>query len=142
VQADGECAGQAVPEVEGEGADGGVRGGGHVQQRLPRARPRSGGWDGFTEGRWTGAFDGMMGGRQVRVLAPYSRPFFYNELGRERGYAADLVRVFEKYINQKFAAKLGKRPITVLMIPMTRGFGVTRAGRTRTVWASASKLFL
>ncbi len=69
---------------------------------------------------WTGDFDGMMERRHIRVLVPYSRTFFFNELGRERGYAADLVRVFEKYINQKFASQLGKRPITVLMIPTTR----------------------
>jgi membrane-bound lytic murein transglycosylase MltF len=69
---------------------------------------------------WSGDFDAMLERRVIRVLAPHSRTFFYNELGRERGYAADLVRVFEKHINTKFAARLGKRPITVLIIPTTR----------------------
>jgi hypothetical protein len=39
-----------------------------------------------------GDFDVMVERRRVRVLAPYSRTFYFNELGRERGYAADLVR--------------------------------------------------
>jgi membrane-bound lytic murein transglycosylase MltF len=69
---------------------------------------------------WTGDFDGMLERRRVRVLAPYSRTFFFNELGRERGYAADLVRLFEKYMNTKLAAQLGKRPLTVVIIPTTR----------------------
>jgi len=46
VQADGECAGQAVPEVEGDGADGVVGVGGHVQQRLHRPRHLSSEWEG------------------------------------------------------------------------------------------------
>lgn len=62
----------------------------------------------------------MLERRAIRVLAPYSRTFFFNDRGRERGYSADLVRGFEKYLNQKLAAQLGKRPLTVLIIPTTR----------------------
>jgi len=68
----------------------------------------------------TGDFDVMLERRVIRVLAPYSRTFFFNERGRERGYSADLVRVFEKYLNQKLAATLDERPLTVLIIPTTR----------------------
>jgi membrane-bound lytic murein transglycosylase MltF len=68
----------------------------------------------------TGDFDVMLENRVIRVLAPYSRTFFFNDMGRERGYAADLVRVFEKYLNQKLAPELGKRPLTVIIIPATR----------------------
>jgi membrane-bound lytic murein transglycosylase MltF len=56
----------------------------------------------------------------VRVLAPYSRTFFFNEMGRERGYSADLVRVVEKYLNDTLAKQLGNRPLTFLIIPTTR----------------------
>jgi membrane-bound lytic murein transglycosylase MltF len=69
---------------------------------------------------WKGDFDGMIERRYVRVLAPYSRTFFFNELGRERGYAADLVRVVEGYLNTTLAAQLGKRPLTFILIPTTR----------------------
>jgi membrane-bound lytic murein transglycosylase MltF len=69
---------------------------------------------------WKGDFDGMLELRRVRVLAPYSRTFFFNEMGRERGYSADLIRVVEKYLNTKLAAQLGKRPLTFVLIPTTR----------------------
>jgi membrane-bound lytic murein transglycosylase MltF len=69
---------------------------------------------------WKGDFDAMLEKRLVRVLAPYSRTFYFNELGRERGYAADLVRVVEKYLNTKLAKQLGNRPLTFMIIPTTR----------------------
>ncbi len=69
---------------------------------------------------WKGDFDGMVELRRVRVLAPYSRTFYFNELGRERGYAADLVRLVETYLNAKLAKQLGNRPLTFLLIPTTR----------------------
>ena len=64
--------------------------------------------------RWHG------GRRVVRVLAPYSRTFYFNELGRERGYAADLVRVVEADLNKTLAKQLGNRPLTFMLIPTTR----------------------
>ena len=81
--------------------------------QKPRALP--------TEAKvWKGDFDGMVGRRHVRVLVPYSRTLYFNDRGRERGVEADLVREFERYINQKYAKQLGKRPITVYMVPTTR----------------------
>ena len=55
----------------------------------------------------------------IRVLVPYIRTL-YNDKGHERGITAQLVRHGEQYINKKYAAKLGKRPITVYLIPTTR----------------------
>jgi len=69
---------------------------------------------------WTGDFDVMLERRVIRVLAPYSRSLYFNDKGRERGLAADSVRGFEQWINKKYAKQLGKRPITVLIIPTTR----------------------
>src|SRR5262245_22810806 len=96
----------------------------------PRALP--------TEAReWKGDFDGMIEHRHVRVLVPYSRTLYFNDKGRERGITADFVRDFERYINKKYAKQLGKRPITVYIIPTTRdelftdvadGFGDIAAG--------------
>jgi membrane-bound lytic murein transglycosylase MltF len=80
---------------------------------TPRALP--------TEAKeWKGDFDGMVKRRHIRVLVPYSRTLYYNDKGRERGITADLVRDFEQYINKKYAKELGKRPITVFMVPTTR----------------------
>ena len=70
--------------------------------------------------QWKGDFDGMLDRRVVRVLVPYSRTFYYNDKGRERGITAEFVRDFERYVNQKHAKQLGKRPVTVVIIPTTR----------------------
>jgi len=69
---------------------------------------------------WKGDFEGMVKRRHIRVLVPYSRTLYYNDKGRERGITADLTRDFEQYINKKYAKELGKRPITVFLIPTTR----------------------
>jgi membrane-bound lytic murein transglycosylase MltF len=74
-----------------------------------------------TEARtWTGDFDGMVERRMVRVLIPYSRSLYFNDKGRERGIAVDMVRDFERFINNKYQKQLGKRPITVYIAPTTR----------------------
>lgn len=74
-----------------------------------------------TEAReWKGDFDGMLERRVIRVLVPYSRTLFYNDKGRERGITAESTRAFEQYLNKKYAAQLGKRPITVYLAPTTR----------------------
>jgi len=69
---------------------------------------------------WTGDFDQMIERRMIRVLVPYSRTLYFNERGRERGISADTVREFERYLNKKYAGQLGKRPLTVYIIPTTR----------------------
>jgi len=74
-----------------------------------------------TEARvWKGDFDRMLERRHIRVLVPYSRTLFYNDKGRERGISAELARAFEQYLNKKYAAQLGKRPITLYLVPTTR----------------------
>jgi membrane-bound lytic murein transglycosylase MltF len=70
--------------------------------------------------RWTGDFDGMLERRMIRVYMPYSRSLYFVDKGRERGIAAELVRDFERWVNQKFASKLGKRPLTVYIVAATR----------------------
>ena len=69
---------------------------------------------------WKGDFDAMLNRRMIRVAVPYSRSLYYNDMGRERGLSAELVRDFERWLNKKYAAKLGKRPLTVYLFPATR----------------------
>jgi membrane-bound lytic murein transglycosylase MltF len=69
---------------------------------------------------WKGDFDRMVERRMIRVAVPYSRTLYFNDKGRERGITADLVRNFEQFINRKHAKSLGKRPITVYIVPTTR----------------------
>ena len=63
-------------------------------------------------------FDRMLERRGVRVLVPYSRTLFFNDRGAQRGLTADILREFERWLNEKY--KTGSRPITVLAIPVTR----------------------
>ncbi len=69
---------------------------------------------------WTGDFDRMLERRMIRVYAPYSRSLYFNDKGRERGLSAELVRDFERWLNQKYAKQLGKRPLTIYIVPATR----------------------
>ena len=56
----------------------------------------------------------------LRVLVPYSRSLYFIERGHERGITAELTRDFERYVNKKYAKQLGKRPLTIYIIPTTR----------------------
>jgi membrane-bound lytic murein transglycosylase MltF len=69
---------------------------------------------------WTGDFEAMLKRRMIRVLVPYSRTLFFNDKGHERGIAAELVRDFERHINQKYKVQLKKRPVTVYLIHTPR----------------------
>ena len=67
-----------------------------------------------------GDLEALIDQRVIRVAAPYSRTLYFNDKGRERGMSADFVRDFEAWINKKYAKRLGNRPITVVMRPVTR----------------------
>ncbi len=69
---------------------------------------------------FTGDFEQMLERRIIRVYAPYSRSLYFIDKGRERGLGAELVRDFERWVNQKHAKKLGKRPLTVYIVAATR----------------------
>src|SRR5215471_10042200 len=69
---------------------------------------------------WTGDFDKLLERRMIRVFAPYSRSLYFNDKGRERGIAVELVRDWERYLNIKYAKQLGSRPVTVYTLPATR----------------------
>jgi membrane-bound lytic murein transglycosylase MltF len=69
---------------------------------------------------FTDDFDGMLKRRAIKVYVPYSRSIYFTDKGRERGIAADLIRGFERWVNNKYAASLGKRPLTVFVVVSTR----------------------
>ncbi len=84
------------------------------------ANPRALDIRSITTKPWTGDFDQMIDNKRhlIRVLVPFSRTLYFNDKGQERGLTADLIRDFERYLNQRF--KTGNHPITVVMIPTTR----------------------
>ena len=69
---------------------------------------------------WSGDFDGMIERRMIRVYVPYSRSLYFIDKGRERGLSVELIRDFERWVNQKYAKQLGKRPVTVYVVAATR----------------------
>jgi membrane-bound lytic murein transglycosylase MltF len=69
---------------------------------------------------WKGDLDKMIERRMVRVLVPHSRTLFYIDKGQERGISAETARDFERFLNAKYKAQLGKRPLTVYLIATTR----------------------
>jgi membrane-bound lytic murein transglycosylase MltF len=69
---------------------------------------------------WKGDLEAMLERRVIRVLVPYSRTLFFSDRGHERGVTADLVRELERFLNAKHSKRLGKRPVTVILVPTTR----------------------
>jgi len=51
---------------------------------------------------------------------PYSRSLYFVDKGHERGISAELIRDFERWVNRKYAKKLGKRPLTAYIGAVTR----------------------
>jgi len=88
-----------------------------AQEKAVPAKPRQ---LSLANEPWTGDFDQMLERRVIRVLVPYSRTLYYVDKGHERGLTADLAREFERYVNRRYAKQLGKRPLTVFLIPTTR----------------------
>jgi membrane-bound lytic murein transglycosylase MltF len=69
---------------------------------------------------WTGDFDGILERRVIRALVPFSRSLYFSDRGRQNGIAAEHIRGFEKWLNEKYAKQLANRPLTLLIIPATR----------------------
>jgi membrane-bound lytic murein transglycosylase MltF len=92
----------------------------YAQTATAPAKPRGMKVENVTEDKFTGDFDQMLERRRIRVDVPYSRTLYFNDKGTQRGLTADLMREFEQHLNRKYAKQLGKRPITLLMVPTTR----------------------
>jgi membrane-bound lytic murein transglycosylase MltF len=68
---------------------------------------------------WTGDLDGMIARGWVRVLVPYSKTFYWVDLGTPRGLSYELFTAFEKELNRK--AHLPKNlQVRVLFVPTRR----------------------
>jgi membrane-bound lytic murein transglycosylase MltF len=67
---------------------------------------------------WIGDFDGMAERRAIRAMVVYSKTFYFLDQGRQRGVSYDLLKEFEKYVNNKL--KTGTLKIEVIFIPVTR----------------------
>jgi len=68
--------------------------------------------------KWLGDFDAMAKRHRIRVLVTYSKTFFFLDRGRQRGLSHDLLKEFEKFINNKLNTKTLK--VQVVFIPVRR----------------------
>lgn len=72
-----------------------------------------------TNEQWIGDLDGMRKRRQVRLLVPYSKTFFFVDKGGEQaGITHDVGRAFEEWLNKREKTKTLK--ISVVFIPVAR----------------------
>ena len=67
---------------------------------------------------WTGDLDGMLQRRIIRVLAVYSKTFYFTDKGTERGATYEWFRLFEEDLNKKLAKKHLK--VRVFFVPVAR----------------------
>ncbi|MBW2481106.1 MAG: lytic transglycosylase F [Deltaproteobacteria bacterium] len=67
---------------------------------------------------WIGDFDKMAEKRRIRVLVAFSKTFYFLDRGRQRGISYDLLKEFEKFVNQKLKTKTLK--VTMVFIPVRR----------------------
>lgn len=67
---------------------------------------------------WTGDLDGMIQRRQIRILVPYSKTFYFVDRGTQRGLAYDVGRLFEDDLNRKFHRENVR--IHVVFVPVNR----------------------
>lgn len=74
---------------------------------------------------WTGDLDGMIDRRVIRVLAVYSKSFYFLDKGVQRGATHDFFRLFEEDLNRRLVKdkKLKQKhlKVQVLFIPVARG---------------------
>ncbi len=62
--------------------------------------------------KWTGDFDGMVERQKIRVLAPYSKTFFFLDGGRQAGVTYEMMKTFEEWLNKK----LGKKHLKIHLV--------------------------
>lgn len=68
--------------------------------------------------KWLGDFDGMVKRREIRALVVYSKTFYFLDQGHQRGISYDLLKEFEKYVNNKLKTKTLK--VNLVFIPVRR----------------------
>ena len=61
---------------------------------------------------WTGDFHEMVERHRIRALVPYSKTFYFLDGATQRGLTYDLLKGFEKHVNQK----LGKKTLRVALV--------------------------
>ncbi len=79
--------------------------------------------------KFTGDLDEMAEERIIRVLMPYSRTFYYFDGAQPRGASYELVKLFDKFINEKFKTKTLKIHTVVIPTPREKLLPMLVAGK-------------
>ena len=69
--------------------------------------------------KWTGDFDGMVERHKLRVLAPYSKTFYFLDGAEQAGITYEGMKIFEEWLNKKLDKK--QLRVHVVMIPIPSG---------------------
>jgi len=70
--------------------------------------------------KWTGDFDKMVEKRGIRVLVPYSKTFYFLDGAAPKGSTYDMLKLFEKHLNEKLKTKHLKVHVIVIPTPRDR----------------------
>jgi membrane-bound lytic murein transglycosylase MltF len=73
----------------------------------------------LTSRKWTGDFDGMVERRRIRILAPYSKTYYFVDEGVPHGIAYDISVLLEKTLNQQLKTTNANK-VFVVVIPTSR----------------------
>ena len=65
---------------------------------------------------WTGDLDGMVKRRLIRILAPYSKTFYFVDRGIQRGLIYEISEILERDLNRRL--KTGSARVYVAIIPL------------------------
>jgi len=94
----------------------------HANEPSEAAEPAKSSWDQLKQLRmdmtYTGDFDELMKRRIIRALVVTSKTMYFLDGVRERGITYEVLKEFEKEINQKL--KTGTLPLYVVFIPVGR----------------------
>ena len=69
--------------------------------------------------RWRGDLDGMIKRRQIRILVPYSKTFYFIDRGVQRGLSYALGELIEQDLNKRL--KTGIVRVRAVFVPVARG---------------------
>jgi len=78
---------------------------------------------------WTGDFDQMVERHRIRALVPYSKTFYFLDGADQRGLTYDLLKEFEKHLNQKLGKKTLRVQLVVIPTPRDQLIPNLVAGR-------------
>ncbi len=67
--------------------------------------------------KWTGDFDGMVERKKIRILAPYSKTFFFLDGAKQAGVTYEMMKLFEEWLNKKLGKKLLKVHLVLIPTP-------------------------